>query len=371
MEEKIKVIEVINCLAGKGGAEVMFCQLCEELLKMNKIDLKIIILHSSIHNDYKNFIEKHKNKIIILDKKKKFDKKAALDFKKTVLEFNPDIINMHLSCVFLYIQSFGFKRQNWKILNTIHNLYKKESSFLERILRYPLVHNDVLDFVGISDLISHSIKKGIKRANVYTIYNGCSIANSSISYSFQRKYDLICVARFSKQKNHMYLIDIVYELKKMIPNIKVALIGDGYLKKKVFEYTVKLNCEKNFEFLGLQSNVFKFLNDSKVFVLSSLFEGNPISILEAMSVGLPIISTGVGGVPDIVKPDKNGYLIPLHDSKESSNTIYNLLLNEKIAKKFSDNNKKTVAMYSIKKCCLNYSKLFFDIVVKGKNRYED
>ena len=102
------------------------------------------------------------------------------------------------------------------------------------------------------------------------------------------------VGRFDAQKNHTFLLDIFYECQKIIPNAKLLLVGDGEGKTQIQEKVKKLNLEAKVIFAGVRSDVPDLLQAMDVFVFPSLYEGVPVTMIEAQASGLPcVISDGV------------------------------------------------------------------------------
>ena len=123
---------------------------------------------------------------------------------------------------------------------------------------------------------------------------------------------VINVARLEEQKGQEYLIRSFVRIKKEIPLTKLVILGEGHLEHKLRDLAKGLGLEQDVVFLGWQKNPFKFLAYSKVFVLSSLWEGFPNTLLEAMALGLPVISTDCPSGPnEIIKHGENGFLIRL------------------------------------------------------------
>ena len=98
-----------------------------------------------------------------------------------------------------------------------------------------------------------------------------------------------CVARLAPQKNHLFLLKVFYELCRIKPNSKLLLIGDGQEKDKIQRETEKLGLSDKIVILGTIPNVHQILSAMDVFVLTSLYEGLPVSVIEAQFNGLPVI----------------------------------------------------------------------------------
>lgn len=99
------------------------------------------------------------------------------------------------------------------------------------------------------------------------------------------------VGRFNEQKNHFFLLEIFNHVLKMLPNSCLVLIGDGNLKPKIEERVKELNIEDNVLFLGLQDNIPRLLQTFDLFLFPSLYEGLPVTLIEAQASGIPIVAS--------------------------------------------------------------------------------
>lgn len=150
---------------------------------------------------------------------------------------------------------------------------------------------------------------------------------------------LLFVGYLDTFKGIFELINAFYDVNKRNKNSMLMIIGEGpkydELKKKVFE----LDLEKSVIFTGKVSpvNVHEYYQSADIFVLPSYTEGIPISILEAMACGLPIVSSDVGGIPEVVKDCENGFLVPPKDKKQLAVKLDVLIEDSNLRKKFAKN----------------------------------
>lgn len=124
------------------------------------------------------------------------------------------------------------------------------------------------------------------------------------------KYDLIYTGRLVKTKNLEFLLKTLKRLKKYKKNIKLCLVGDGEERGNLESYILKNDLKENVIFLGLRDDVQSLLSQAKIFVLTSQLraEGLPLSVLEAMAVGTPVLSRDFAGVREFLEDGKNCYL---------------------------------------------------------------
>jgi len=124
---------------------------------------------------------------------------------------------------------------------------------------------------------------------------------------------LVHIGRFAPPKNHALLVEAFAQVRADCP-LYLLLVGAGELEDAVREQVAGLGLASRVRFLGVRADVADILRASDVFVLSSRWEGNPMSVMEAMAAGLPVVSTAVGGVPELVREGVTGRLVPSEDA---------------------------------------------------------
>lgn len=117
---------------------------------------------------------------------------------------------------------------------------------------------------------------------------------------FEKKYDVCCVARITEQKNPIKFISIIKKLTKTNNNLKAIWVGDGELKGKMIKEIKKEGLERNIKLVGFKTNPYTYMAQSKVFLLTSDWEGFGLVAAEALTIGLPCIVSNVGGLSNIV-----------------------------------------------------------------------
>lgn len=359
----MKIVEIINSLDSIGGAEIFFASLvCE--MKSKKCNLEVITLYDKVDDEISYRFKKHGIIIKSCKKRNRFDIFAAKKLKKLILDINPDVINFHLSCLPTYFFAFGFKKRKWKLVETIHSIPGKFLSKFNEKIRIKFIKHRNISFVGISDTISRMMENKYK-CSLKTIYNGIYLPILNKDKA-NKIYDFICVANFREVKNHKLLIECFYKLYKKVSSIKLLCVGDGDLFNETKLYSKKLGIDKNIIFTGKTNDVFQYLTKSKFFVLSSNYEGNPISLLEAISVGLVPIVPAVGGIPDIINKS-NGFLYKvgsIDDLYNKMSICLSLKTDEYL--KLSHVNLDVAKKYSISTCVNLYIEYFKEIIEEEK-----
>ncbi len=166
---------------------------------------------------------------------------------------------------------------------------------------------------------------------------------------------LLTVARLMPQKNHALLLESFAQVYAVHHDVVLVIVGDGPLRKKLGAKAKELGIEEAVYFFGVRSDVAKFYKASDVFVLTSDIEGFALVCIEAMSAGLPVVSTTTAGPDEYIQDSINGYLVE-HAALQIAEGI------EKVFKagtqKFVDGALATACTYDIKTSVRKYEALF-------------
>lgn len=164
-----------------------------------------------------------------------------------------------------------------------------------------------------------------RKTNV--IYNPIYLSEKIRSALEKKENIIVSVGRLSKQKNQILLIDSFKKILKYFPDYKLIIYGEGEERINLENYIKKLNLEKNILLPGTFKDVHTRIKKAKIFIMTSDYEGMPNALLEAMSLGLPCISTKVSGAVDLIENYKNGVLTD-RNPNEISNEIIKILNDE-------------------------------------------
>lgn len=352
----MKIVEVIPHLVRKAGGEALFVDLCLSLKTKFGVDVKVVALFDNINDVFKKQFESAGIEYVSLGKKEGFDYKCAKKFRATINKINPDIVHTHLNSLVTYYLAFGKKKRKWKLFHTVHLVAKFDNNRFGKLFSKILLKRKLLTNIAISNQIQKSIFDVYsEKYNVPVIYNGVKLRK----YDDNKKdYDFVNVARFDEAKNHSFFLDCIFQYKKINRNVKVAFVGGGSLLEEMKKKAHRLELDDNVVFSGFTFDVPDFLSKSKVFILPSLLEGNPISILEAMNAGLPIIAANVGGIPDVIKDGVNGLLVNPKDHSGVVSAMDKVLKDDGLRSNMSKRNIADVEKYSIENCAFEYFTLF-------------
>lgn len=171
---------------------------------------------------------------------------------------------------------------------------------------------------------------------------------------------ILFVGRLHPIKGTQYLLNAMSRVHKEIPDARLILVGDGEEREVLEGLTESLGLRKCVGFTGKipHKKVQYFMNQAEVFVLPSLSEGFPVTILEAMACGLPIVATRVGGIPDIIEDKINGYLVDPKDQDQMADVLLKLLQDEELRKNISSNNRIKAEKYTWDKVAVTLEGLY-------------
>ena len=177
---------------------------------------------------------------------------------------------------------------------------------------------------------------------------------------------LISVGRLTEAKDQITLLSAIEILKKQGRNIFLILVGDGELRIPLEKEIAQKKLTNCVYLAGNRSDVNQLLPGADAFILSSKREGAPMSILEAMAAGLPVIATNVGGIPEIVKDGENGILVPPQDQSFLANAIGRVLDDSEYAANLASRARISIEQnYSIQAVTEAYTKIYISILKRN------
>ncbi|MCG8579678.1 MAG: glycosyltransferase [Bacteroidales bacterium] len=177
---------------------------------------------------------------------------------------------------------------------------------------------------------------------VKVIYNGINEVNMSDKALDLSKYIpsgidnplvVVSTGRLARQKGFEYLISAAKAIVTKHPNVYFFIAGTGKLEAALKRQIHELDLEKNVHLLGFHKNISELLNAADLFVLPSLYEGMPNSLMEALAHGIPAVSTRVNGVEELMKDGEHGYIVEPQSASDLESAIEKLIVDNKLEEK--------------------------------------
>lgn len=310
----MKIVQVMPDF-GLAGAETMVENLsCG--LAVEGCDV-LVISFFDLHTAITERIENRGIKIKYLGKKRGFDPSIISKMRKIIKAYQPDVIHTHRYVLpYAFLASMGFKA---KRVHTVHNVAQKEQTKVGKNINRVLFRYFNVVPVALSKEIQRTIQEvyGLPDNRIPVVFNGIDLSRCIVKESYARKdtFTVLHIGRFMDVKNHELLLRSFARFKGQHSDARLQLLGDGELKENMMQLAGQLNITDAVEFAGLQSNVYPWLHNADVFILPSKFEGMPMTLIEAMGTGLPIIASNVGGIPDMLSSQKEALLIEPKEEK--------------------------------------------------------
>jgi glycosyltransferase involved in cell wall biosynthesis len=149
------------------------------------------------------------------------------------------------------------------------------------------------------------------------IYNPVDLQDQKgLALRTQKQHRIVSAARLMQQKNQLMLINAFAQLKKEFSDHTLTIYGEGPFRGELEQRIRELGLEESVFLPGKVQNVFDCISDAELFVLSSDFEGMPNALIEAMCLGLPVISTKVSGATDLIEHGQNGLLAEVGNTEQ-------------------------------------------------------
>jgi glycosyltransferase involved in cell wall biosynthesis len=323
--EKLRVLQVVPSLQ-PGGAERMMVHLLLALDRSRHVT-GAVSLYGGEQGELDSMLAEAGVPVWHLGKQAGFDASMYVRLSRVLRQFQPHVVHAHLNTL-PYIVPPAASRHSPLMVYTAHNF---PALLVPPSLRWfyrACFHHGVVA-VSIAKEISRSLRVEFGLEAVPLIPNGIPVSryrSPQVPRSEWRRTAgfssedtlLVCVARLSAQKNHSLLLEAFAAGLAWMRGVHLLLAGDGDLRDTLVRQASALGLASRVHFLGNRRDIPELLAACDVFVLSSAAEGNPLCVMEAMAAGLPVISTAVGGVPELVEPGTHGLLTEPNNVRQLS-----------------------------------------------------
>jgi glycosyltransferase involved in cell wall biosynthesis len=317
-DNTIRVLHVVPDLIPYGLEKVVASLV--ERRDAQRFDITVASLYSTPGGTLGDEIEAHGGRVISLGKRPGFDPRMFSRLRGVFRQVQPHVIHSH-NYVLRYTLPAAIGLNTPAMVHTIHNVAQHEVDrvgvWVQRAAFRSRVHP-----VAIAQEVADSYERVYNLPRPTLIPNGIGVGEFATCRDNRTQLraelgygpaDLlfICVARFFPQKNHKLLLESFAQSQAAkLPHAHLLLAGDGSLEQETRELAQALGIAHRVRFLGRRSDIRALLGASDAFVLGSLWEGNPLSVMEAMAAGLPIAVTAVGGVPELAIQGVSGLIVP-------------------------------------------------------------
>ncbi|GHV98051.1 hypothetical protein lacNasYZ03_18090 [Lactobacillus nasalidis] len=302
-----------------GGTEKVVLQLCEIFKPLvNKI---VVCAGNGFDQDaLKKVGIKFYEIPDLADKNPKVVLNIASKLKHVVKQENITVIHTHHRMAAFYVTLLGLYKK-CVFINTSHNTFHDKVKFTHFSYKYAhliacgeMVKKNLADTFGLKDItVIH---------NAVEPFKGPVVEEPTLKELHERDYQLIGnVGRLSEQKGFEYFIDAMPSILGKYPQTKFIIIGAGELEHKLKQQAKNVGVWDAIVWLGFRKDVQNLMSQLDLVVLSSLWEGLPLTPIEAFSVGVPVVGTAVDGTPEEIQDGYNGYLAKPKDSEDLAEKV--------------------------------------------------
>lgn len=300
----MKVLHFITTI-DRGGAENHLQSLIEKQISNN---YKLVVVYLKGNPYWQSFFEENGVKV--------FKYKSVFQLISLIRKYNIQLLHAHLQVPEILSFVAGILSPNFKLIFSRHN--DAYSRFLPKRFNpifYQIISKKVSKIICISKNVYDFCSKnlGFNKEKLEVIYYGISkeiydprnikkneLVKLKKEFNIKDEFVVGTVARLHPQKSLHTLIKAFKLFSKHVPNSKLFIVGEGHLEDDLKKMTIELGLEEQVIFTGKRSEIPVFYMIFNIFVLSSIYEGLGLVLLEAMAAEKPIIGTNAGAIPDII-----------------------------------------------------------------------
>ena len=263
------------------------------------------------------------------------DVRAVMEIRALLKKLKPDLVHAHTSKAGLLARFAGatagfpvvFTAHTWSFAEGISRKQKFIALPLERLAG---LGSRIITVSESNRLLA--LSRGVAgERSMTTVWNGIPDTPRRADPGFSGRVRILMVARFAEQKDQALLLRA---LSGVSEEFEVDFVGEGPMLAQVQNVAQDLGLTDRVNFLGDRSDVAELLARAHIFALSTKWEGLPLSILEAMRAGLPVIASNVGGVSESVEDGVSGFLVPVGDADKFRVGLLKLIRSPELRRDF-------------------------------------
>ena len=170
------------------------------------------------------------------------------------------------------------------------------------------------------------------------------------------------VANFKAPKGHAHLLQAALRVREAVPEVRFVLVGTGPLENEMRKRGKEMGLNRNVVFAGFREDASRVADTFDVFCLPSTYEGLSIALLEAMSLGKPVVVTAVGGLPEVVTEGKDGYLVPPGDPSALADRLITLLRDRELRLRMGRSARERAGDFDIRNAVRRIEAVYSDVL---------
>ena len=347
IQVKPKILQIITT-SEFGGAQDVVLNICKAL--SNQYDITVITTPGGI------LIEQLRAcgiRVYTIPIENNNNPRVIWDLRSIVKSIDPDLIHAHDARAAFTASIAGYLAGSYPLLYHVHlfNPWRTRVGYTRFLDKLPCKLSSRI--IACSDHLREYLAKsqGIDPATLVSIPNCVDTkkfaprkaARITLGENIpEDAFVLLCCARLTENKGIVYLLRAMAGIKTVHPNVHLVLAGDGELKHDLITTARALGVASNVHFLGFVADVRPVLAQCDAYIQPSLVEGLPISVLEAMSMGKPVVATAISGTPEIVRHERTGLCVPAADPEALRDAIVRVIENPNARKAMASRGQRLV-----------------------------
>jgi len=365
------VLQVLHSL-NVGGAEVLAARLARNLGERFHFVFACLDELGTLGQELRRdgFV------VEVLGRRPGFDLACVRKLAHLARRHHADLIHAHQYTPFFYSRAPGSLLRRPPVLFNEHGRFHPDLPNRKRMIFNRLFLRRTDRVVAVGGAVKQALvaNEGIPASRIDVIYNGVRLTDFSREISQRRQVreelgihesDLVAiqVARLDYLKDHCTAVRTAERVVGQLPSFKLLLVGEGPERPKIEAEIARRGMQQQVRLLGQRSDVQRLLAAADLFLLTSISEGIPVTFIEAMGAALPIVSTDVGGVGEVVESEVTGLLAAAGDDAGLAAAALRLAGDESLRKSFGRRGRARAAeMFSEDEMHERYAALYCQMI---------
>jgi glycosyltransferase involved in cell wall biosynthesis len=368
----ITVLQLLHSL-NVGGAEMLAARLARRLRDKFRFVFACLDELGPLGHD----LQSDGFTVRLLGRKAGIDWNCPLRLAHLMRDEHVNVLHAHQYTPFFYGMAARMRGARRPILFTEHGRHQPDYPRRKRMLANRLFLSRRDRVVAVGHAVRRALidNEGIPDRRIDVIYNGVDVAHFANLHEFRPElrqelglsdddFAIVQVARLDYLKDHLTAIRCMARVARENPRVRLLLAGDGPERAQLEFEVNRLNLSETVRFLGLRKDVDRLLHAADLFLLTSVSEGIPLTVIEAMAARLPVVATDVGGMSEIVLNDVTGLLAPAKDDASLADRVLQLSRTPDKRRQLGEAGfDRARKLFDEFRMCSEYSRLFRDMGV--------
>ncbi len=365
---KIKLM-ILTSVLDKRGAERMIMKLALGL-DPDRYDVRVVCLRP--RTPFLAEFESRGIKVDVLGMKKYFQLRPLIELYRLFRRRRPDLVHTHLYRDAVYGRVIARLAGVRGVVSTLHNSYvwrSKAQLFLDRLTA---IFADRITAVSDAVKMFAVNREHIPAGTITTVYNGIETelfrVRPEVRERVRKELGLNpkniaigSMGELTRQKGYRYLLEAAPAVLESHPGVRFFIAGGGELKESLVRLRDQAGLGDRFVFLGFRDDVPELLSSFDIFVLPSIYEGLPVSLIEAMAAGLAIVTTDVDGNCEVIGGNEAGLPVESQNPAALTQSLIKLIESPELRGKMGEAGRRRARnLFSIESMIDSYEKIYRD-----------